>query len=280
MASLSDEMKYKRDVKRKASVLIIDKDLGNFGLYKSILSVEYDLDCINTLSMAANMCTSKIFDIIIVDGQFDIEEADSFYKNVKSRYKQNSPLLLVLEEKSNKESIIGYLGIGAREYIEKPFTKEGITNVLYEQLKKRREHSIRKSVLIVDEDYELLKELKGYLKDNYNVSIVSSYELARKFMTMRLPDLIICEIKIFEMCIDDACRCANEELEKLDLGRQDKNKWIMPVLVTMDNSDGEIIIKCAKYKPEGFLMKPIEKDKLQKTLERIFLVESYTGQVR
>ena len=295
MASLSDNMKSKRDVKRKSSVLIIDKDLGNFGLYKSILSVEYDLDCINSLYMAANMCSSKLYDIIIVDGQFDIDATDIFYKNVKSRYKNDAPILLVLEEKSNKESIIGYLSIGAREYIEKPFTKENITNTLYEQLKKRREYNIRKSVLIVDEDYELLKELKGNLKDNYNVSIVGSYELARQFMISRLPDLIICEINIFEKYIDEAFHCDGKELEqsegvefesgefesgKLDSGRQDKVKLSLPVLVTMNSPDGELIAKCAKYKPEGFLMKPVEKDMLQKALERIFLMESYTGQVR
>ena len=315
MASLSDNMKSKRDVKRKSSVLIVDKDLGNFGLYKSILSVEYDLDCINSLYMAANMCASKLYDIIIVDGQFDIDATDIFYKNVKSRYKNDSPILLVLEEKSNKESIIGYLCIGAREYIEKPFTKENITNTLYEQLKKRREYNIRKSVLIVDEDYEVLKELKGYLRDNYNISIVGSYELARQFMISRLPDLIICDIKIFERYLDDACYCDIKELEqseaveskssesessksesgesetgeseagksessKLDLGKLDKVKLSVPVLVTMNNPNGELIAKCAKYKPEGFLMKPVEKDMLQKALERIFLMESYTGQVR
>lgn len=204
MASLSDDMRDKRHIKRRFSVLIIDKDLGNYGLYKSILSAEYDIDCINSISMSASMCSSKAYEVILVDGQFNVDEVKIFYGEVVNQHKKDKPILIVLEEKSNKESIIEYLAVGAREYIEKPFTKESLTNILFEQLLRRREYNIRKSILIVDEDYEHAKELKSYLKESYNVFIVNTYDLARQFMESKLPDLVICEIKIFEKCIDGA----------------------------------------------------------------------------
>ncbi len=275
MASLSEDMKSKREVKRRSTVLIIDKDLGNYGLYKSILAMEYELDCINSIQSARNMCDEKHYDVILVDGGFETDDVEEFYVAVKTKYKKDRPILLVLAEPHNKETIIEYLGIGAREYIPKPFTKEGITNTIYEQLKRRRENTIRKSILIVDEDYEQLRELKSYLIHKYRVACVNSYEMAKKFMMSSMPDLTICDLKLFEKAVDDVLRCKKEEERQMPL---DNDKALnMPVLITSKVPDGEAISKCARFNPEGFLIRPIDKDTLLKTLERIFLIESYTN---
>lgn len=275
MASLSDDMKVKRDIKRRATVLIVDEDLGNYGLYKSILTMEYELECTNSISKAKIMCEEKHYDAILVDGVLDVEEVDRFYGEVREKYKNEEPILLVIEEPQNKESIIAYLGIGAKEYIAKPFTKDGITNTIYEQIKKRREKSIRKSILIADDDYEQLRELKGYLRDKYNVTCVNSHELAKQYMMNHMPNLVLCDTKIFEMCIDDLCRCVDggEEERTTD----EDNKCAIPILITAKTPDEDTIRKCTKYKTEGIILKPIDKEKLLKTLERIFLVKSYTS---
>jgi len=127
----------KNEIRVKSSVLIIDSDLGNFGLYKAILSKEYDLECVNSLSTASDRCENKSFDVLLIDGTFNVDETEVFYKKLKAKYEKNTPILLVLEEKDNKDSIICYLAIGAREYIEKPFTKEGIINGISDTLKRK-----------------------------------------------------------------------------------------------------------------------------------------------
>ncbi len=276
MASLSEDMRSKRDVRRKSSVLIVDKDLGNYGLYKAILAMEYELECINSIIAATNLCKSKRYDVIIVDGAFNVEDVDKFYNGIEVNKKDEKPILLVLEEQANKESIINFLSIGAREYIDKPFSKEGLTNIIYEQLKKRRECVVRQSILIADYDEDLLREYKSYLNHKYNVSIVNTYEIARQFMENNMPDMVICDMKLFEKCIDDAARCRAAGIETAGT----REKWNMPVLVMTDTPDGETIRKCAQFNLEGFLIKPIEEDMLVNTLERIFLVESYTGSGR
>ena len=52
MSCLTEEMKNKRDRKRKWSLLVVDGDLGNMGLYKSILATEYVMVHIFTLEDA------------------------------------------------------------------------------------------------------------------------------------------------------------------------------------------------------------------------------------
>ena len=266
MASLSEQMKNKRDVRRRATVLIIDKDLGNFGLYKSILAMEYELECANSINMAMNMCRGRYFDVIVVDGGFSADVMGAFYSEVKSMHDEAEPIMLVLEEPSNKESIISYLCEGASDYIAKPFSKEGITNIIYEQIKKRRERSVRQNILIVDSDFELMTSMKNYLQPLYDVNIINCCEIAESFVDKCKPDLIICDISMFMEKAKSLCAVAKEQ----GMSR-------IPMLFMTDTPDGNIISECAKFNPEGFMVKPIEQDMLIKTLERIFLMESYTN---
>ncbi len=260
MASLSEEMKNKRDVRRRASVLIIDKDLGNYGLYKSILAMEYELECINSTATALTICNGRAFDVIVVDGGFEVAEVEAFFNAIMEKCKEEKPICLVLEESANKESIVNYLSIGAKDYIAKPFTKEGITNVIHNQLKKRRENKIRQEVLIIDEDFENLKQLKGYLEHKYKVDIINSREIANKYIARYKPNLVICDIGMFADNFEDVCNV------KMDI----------PIMFMTNTPDAQTISRCAKLNPEGFLIKPIQKDMLIKTLDRIFLKESYT----
>ena len=64
MASLSKEMRSKRDIKRMPSLLIVDSDVGNIGLYKSILSAEYEMDNVYDISAARNKLEEKKYKII------------------------------------------------------------------------------------------------------------------------------------------------------------------------------------------------------------------------
>ena len=59
MASLSKEMRSKRDIKRTSSLLIVDKDMGNMGLYRSILSMEYETDYAFSLEEAQKKTEEK-----------------------------------------------------------------------------------------------------------------------------------------------------------------------------------------------------------------------------
>lgn len=268
MASLSQQMKNKRDIRRRSSILIIDKDLGNYGLYKSILAMEYELECVNSINMAMNMCKSRYFDVIIADGSFSPDVIGAFNSEVAGMHDKDAPILLVLEEPENKESIISFLCEGARDYIAKPFSKEGLTNAIYEQLKKRREHEVRQSILIVDSDYELLKSMKSYLAPLYDVSVVNCCEVAERFAEKCRPDLIICDFAMFRDTAKQLCEISSNQNEQVHM------------LFMTDNPNAEVVSECAKFNPEGFMIKPIEKDMLIKTLERIFLMESYTSQGR
>ena len=121
-------------------------------------------------------------------------------------------------------------------------------------------------MLIVDEDFRLMTEMKSYLDPLYDVNIINCSVVADSFVKKCKPDLIICDIAMFKERVKDMCAAREADRDKQ-----------IPILFMTDTPDAETVRECAKFEPEGFLVKPIEQDMLIKTLERIFLMESYTN---
>ena len=93
MACLTEEMKNKRERKRKSSLLIVDGDLGNMGLYKSILSTEYDLEHAFKLEEAKAKLEDGESDVIILDDAFNNEKLLQFIQEIN---KKNTEQLICL----------------------------------------------------------------------------------------------------------------------------------------------------------------------------------------
>ena len=67
-------MRNKRDVKRTPSLLIVDSDVGNMGLYKSILATEYEMDIVFDIGTAFKNTEEKKYDAIVLDDDFKQDE--------------------------------------------------------------------------------------------------------------------------------------------------------------------------------------------------------------
>ncbi len=263
MASLSEEMKNKRDIKRKAEVLIVDGDLGNFGLYKAILALEYILECAYNVNMAKQLCAGRHFDVIVYDAKMGIDGLTELSNEIKKTSNAKLPELLIMEEEDNKDSIISYLCKGAKGYIPKPFTKESMVNAIYDVLYNRRKRETSQSIVIVDEDFSVLKAMKSTLGSKYSVNIINDIDGAKQYILVKKPDLIILDVTFLK---EDNCTCdsilANERM---------KNR----VLFTAESLNEDIIRQCANCNPEGILMKPIPEMDLLQTVEKILLRQSY-----
>lgn len=269
MSSLSEEMKNKRDIKRKSAVLVVDGDLGNYGLYMSILSMEYEVDCVDKTLQAVRMCEGKSYDAIVADITLGVENIAELFRHAAEKFGRGKTVFLVMAEPDDGDGIVRCLCHGAWGYIPKPFTKEGLSGTLYKMLKEKRAKEVRQSVLIVDNDIDSLCTMKDYLKDKYTVNIVNSCGDVTGFVHANSTGLIIGNIKVPEIeCVDMEAHI-NEIMEHGSI----------PVLFMTDTPDADSVAKCAKFHPEGFLIKPIDKETLLNTLDRIFLLESYVGSV-
>lgn len=110
----------------------------------------------------------------------------------------------------------------------------------------------RKHILVVDDNPLMLKVIKEHLHDEYDVATAISGKIALRFLENRDVDLILLD---YEMPEQDG----TVVLEKIRKMERAKNT---PVIFLTGISDRKKIQKVLVLKPQGYLLKPIDREKL------------------
>ena len=117
----------------------------------------------------------------------------------------------------------------------------------------------RKTILAVDDSGILLRSVKAMLEKNYDVIVANSGMKAIKQAKKRIPDLILLD---YEMPEWDG----KKTLEEI---RNDEELKEIPVLFLTAVADKAHISAVLKLYPSGYLLKPIEQQKLLDTIEKV-----------
>lgn len=115
----------------------------------------------------------------------------------------------------------------------------------------------RKHVLVVDDNSIMLKLIKEYLHERYDVATAVSGKVALKFLERRKTDLILLD---YEMPEENG----PQVLEKL---RNNPVTKEIPVIFLTGINDRKKIQQVLALKPQGYLLKPIDHDKLTEAIE-------------
>lgn len=118
--------------------------------------------------------------------------------------------------------------------------------------------SAKKHVLVVDDDPMMLKLIKEHLKDIYNVATAINGSLALKFLETKKTDFILMD---YEMPGENGAEV---------LGRIRKNPATanIPVVFLTGISTREAIQQVMAQKPQGYMLKPIDRDTLLQTIAK------------
>ena len=114
----------------------------------------------------------------------------------------------------------------------------------------------KKHILIVDDDKNMLKMLRWFLCEEYDVTMVDSGKLALEAVLKHRPDLILLD---YMMPLFDGPHV----LEIIRKREESKN---VPVLFLTSVTDRDKILECLSLNPQGYLIKPISRSEL---LERV-----------
>lgn len=119
--------------------------------------------------------------------------------------------------------------------------------------------SKRKHVLVVDDDFRMLKLIKRYLEDSYDVATAVSGKVALKFLQSKMTNLILLD---YEMPDENGPAV----LEKL---RQNPFTSNIPVIFLTGINDSKKIMQVLALKPQGYLLKPIDHEKLLNEIKKV-----------
>lgn len=121
----------------------------------------------------------------------------------------------------------------------------------------------KKHILVVDDNTMMLKTIKESLRENYEVATAISGKVALKFLENRTVDLILLD---YEMPVESG----PQVLEKLRANDATKD---IPVIFLTGVKEESKIRKVLSMKPQGYLLKPIEHDKLIAAINKQFGLE-------
>lgn len=117
----------------------------------------------------------------------------------------------------------------------------------------------RKHVLIVDDDAMMLKLMKEYLHEKYDVATALNGKIALKFLERKQTDLILLD---YEMPGENGPAV----LEQL---RASVDTRDIPVIFLTGVTEGKKIQEALALKPQSYLLKPIQRGKLMEAIQKV-----------
>lgn len=145
------------------------------------------------------------------------------------------------------------------KYLEE---QEAILNEILEEKRRKEEEerkAEKKTILIVDDDPTMLRTVKHYLEEKYVVATAPSGKFAIKFLSQRPADLVLLDYEMPEVDGPEVFKAIKESEDTKNI----------PVVFLTGITDTEKIKGVLAMKPQGYLLKPVDYERLHQTIEGI-----------
>ena len=130
---------------------------------------------------------------------------------------------------------------------------------LLDQVETATEEKRKKHILIVDDDSRVLRLLKSYLERRYELATAINGKVALKFLETKSTDLVLLD---YEMPTENGAAV----LEKIRANEKTKD---LPVVFLTGVTEKSKIREVLALKPQGYLLKPVDMEKLSSTIKGI-----------
>lgn len=220
-----------------------------------------------------------------VSAELDIQELSKLKENyevvllfMESEGEEKSKELVYLRDKAMEEdSPIFYVGEDTpvmreilpkhilQEVFERPIDVKASAKKIDEFIKEHGKH-VKKKILVVDDSGIMLRNIKRWLEDKYQVILANSGAMAIKYLATNRPDLVLLD---YEMPVIDGSQV-------LQMIRTETEFCDIPVIFLTGKNDKESIMKVLELKPEGYLLKSMEPAKIIQEIDNFFEKQKYT----
>jgi response regulator RpfG family c-di-GMP phosphodiesterase len=169
----------------------------------------------------------------------------------------------------NKEELALALSFIGKEKVQESYLRPLDVKMLAEQFDTIIDYStvddsLRKTILIVDDDGAMLRMMKTWLSVKYRVYMASSGKIALTFLAQNPVDLVLLDYEMPVMSGPDI-------LKEI---RNDPNLKDLSVIFLTAKDDKESVMKVVGLKPEKYLLKSMPKEKLTGAIDDFFITRS------
>ncbi len=118
----------------------------------------------------------------------------------------------------------------------------------------------KKKILVVDDSGAMLRNVKGWLEDRYQVILANSGTMAIKYLSTNRPDLVLLD---YEMPVING-------KQVLEMIRSETEFADIPVMFLTSKNDVESIRQVLELKPEGYILKTTKPEQIIEMIEEFF----------
>ena len=118
----------------------------------------------------------------------------------------------------------------------------------------------KKKILVVDDSGAMLRNVKGWLEEKYQVILANSGAMAIKYLATNRPDLVLLD---YEMPIVDG-------KQVLQMIRTETEFSDIPVIFLTSKGDKESVMQVMALKPNGYLLKTMPPEQIKKSVDEFF----------
>lgn len=118
----------------------------------------------------------------------------------------------------------------------------------------------KKKILVVDDSGAMLRNVKGWLEEQYQVILANSGAMAIKYLATNRPDLVLLD---YEMPVVNGSQV-------LQMIRSENDFADIPVIFLTSKGDRESVMNVMAYKPDGYLLKTMEPAQIIKAINDFF----------
>lgn len=151
-----------------------------------------------------------------------------------------------------------------QEVFERPIDVKASAKKIDEFIKEHGKH-VKKKILVVDDSGIMLRNIKRWLEDKYQVILANSGAMAIKYLATNRPDLVLLD---YEMPVIDGSQV-------LEMIRTETEFCDIPVIFLTGKNDKESIMKVLELKPEGYLLKSMGPQKIIDEIDNFFEKQKY-----
>lgn len=245
-------------------VLLIgnEKSFMVIAIQRGLEKENYKVDSVGTNPESIKILSDRPGIYILYLGDLTGDNADLF-KYINEAIDSERFLLYLI---GNKEELALGLTFIGREKIQESYLRPLDVKLIAEQLDTVVDYSsvddsLKKKILIIDDDGAMLRMLKTWLSVKYRVYMASSGKIALSFLAQNAVDLVLLDYEMPVMNGPDVLK---------EIRDNDKLKDL-PVIFLTAKDDKESVMKVVSLKPEKYLLKSMPKEKLTGAIDDFFI---------
>ena len=142
---------------------------------------------------------------------------------------------------------------------QRPIDVKDVVIAIDEYVQNHGKHT-KKKILVVDDSGAMLRNVKGWLEERYQVILANSGAMAIKYLALNRPDLVLLD---YEMPVVNG-------KQVLEMIRSESEFSSIPVMFLTSKNDKESIQQVLALKPEGYILKTTKPEQIIQMIDEFF----------